>query len=136
MKVDKVIVKTSDFLTIDYLSDGDCFHFLNDSTIYMTTEDEIFVNLSNGMCHQKDDYTNDPIEKLDVELVNIDLTNISVTNIAPAFTGIIRRIDDLGRIVIPKEIRKTIKIKEGSPMEIYVSPSKKEITLRLAEDNI
>lgn len=34
-------------------------------------------------------------------------------------TGIVRRIDDLGRIVIPKEIRRTLKIKEGTPMEIF-----------------
>ncbi len=34
-------------------------------------------------------------------------------------TGIVRRIDDLGRIVIPKEIRRTMKIKEGSPIEIF-----------------
>jgi transcriptional pleiotropic regulator of transition state genes len=34
-------------------------------------------------------------------------------------TGIVRRIDDLGRIVIPKEIRKTHGIKEGDPMEIF-----------------
>ena len=36
-------------------------------------------------------------------------------------TGIVRRIDDLGRIVIPKEIRKTLRIKDGDPMEIYTS---------------
>ena len=34
-------------------------------------------------------------------------------------TGVVRRIDDLGRIVIPKEIRKTLRIKEGSPLEIF-----------------
>ena len=31
-------------------------------------------------------------------------------------TGIVRRIDDLGRVVIPKEIRKTLRIKEGTPL--------------------
>lgn len=34
-------------------------------------------------------------------------------------TGVVRRIDDLGRIVIPKEIRKTLRVKEGSPLEIF-----------------
>lgn len=34
-------------------------------------------------------------------------------------TGIVRRIDDLGRIVIPKEIRRTIRIYEGDPLEIF-----------------
>ena len=36
-------------------------------------------------------------------------------------TGIVRRIDDLGRIVIPKEIRRTMRIREGDPMEIFTS---------------
>lgn len=35
-------------------------------------------------------------------------------------TGIIRRIDDLGRVVIPKEIRRTLRIKEGDPLEILL----------------
>ena len=35
-------------------------------------------------------------------------------------TGIVRRIDDLGRIVIPKEIRRTMGIKEGEPLEIFI----------------
>lgn len=35
-------------------------------------------------------------------------------------TGIVRRIDDLGRIVIPKEIRRIIRVREGDPMEIFV----------------
>ena len=35
-------------------------------------------------------------------------------------TGIVRRIDDLGRVVIPKEIRRTLRIREGDPLEIYV----------------
>lgn len=34
-------------------------------------------------------------------------------------TGIVRRIDELGRVVIPKEIRRTLRIREGDPMEIY-----------------
>ncbi|MGM0501106.1 MAG: stage V sporulation protein T [Bacillota bacterium] len=35
-------------------------------------------------------------------------------------TGVVRRIDDLGRVVIPKEIRRTMRIREGEPLEIFV----------------
>lgn len=35
-------------------------------------------------------------------------------------TGIVRRIDDLGRVVIPKEIRRNLNIKEGDPLELWV----------------
>ena len=35
-------------------------------------------------------------------------------------TGIIRRMDDLGRVVIPKEIRRTVGIREGEPLEIFL----------------
>jgi transcriptional pleiotropic regulator of transition state genes len=34
-------------------------------------------------------------------------------------TGIVRKVDELGRIVIPKELRRTMNIKEGDPLEIY-----------------
>ena len=34
-------------------------------------------------------------------------------------TGVVRRVDDLGRVVIPKEIRRTLRIREGDPLEIY-----------------
>ena len=36
-------------------------------------------------------------------------------------TGIIRRIDDLGRIIVPKEIRRTLNLREGDPLEIFVA---------------
>jgi len=39
-------------------------------------------------------------------------------------TGIIRRIDDLGRVVIPKEIRRALKIEDGDPLEIFVEGDK------------
>ena len=44
-------------------------------------------------------------------------------------TGIVRKIDDLGRIVIPKEIRKSLRIREGDPLEIYIE-NDGEIILR------
>ncbi len=37
-------------------------------------------------------------------------------------TGIVRRIDDLGRVVIPKEIRRTLRIREGDPSQITLTP--------------
>ncbi len=36
-------------------------------------------------------------------------------------TGIVRRIDDLGRVVIPKEIRRTLRIREGDPLQITLA---------------
>ncbi len=36
-------------------------------------------------------------------------------------TGIVRRIDDLGRVVIPKEIRRSLRIREGDPLEITLT---------------
>ena len=57
-------------------------------------------------------------------------------------TGIIRRVDDLGRIAIPKEIRKQLKIEEGESLEIFLSrdgeiilkPYRTNYTLRKADD--
>lgn len=43
-------------------------------------------------------------------------------------TGIVRRIDELGRVVIPKEIRRTLRIKEGDPLEIFTD--KDELMLK------
>ncbi len=37
-------------------------------------------------------------------------------------TGIVRRIDDLGRVVIPKEIRRTMRIREGDPLQTTLEP--------------
>ena len=42
-------------------------------------------------------------------------------------TGIVRRIDDLGRVVIPKEIRRTMRIREGDPLEIFTASDGKII---------
>lgn len=44
-------------------------------------------------------------------------------------TGIVRRVDDLGRVVIPKEIRRSIRIREGDALEIFLSDDRKGICL-------
>ena len=43
-------------------------------------------------------------------------------------TGIVRRIDALGRVVIPKEIRRTMRIREGDPSQITLTQSEKALT--------
>ena len=45
-------------------------------------------------------------------------------------TGIVRRVDELGRIVIPKEIRKELRVREGEPLEFFWDKSQKGIILR------
>ncbi len=50
-------------------------------------------------------------------------------------TGIVRRIDDLGRVVVPKEIRKTLKIREGDPLEIFVDQDKEVILKKYSPIN-
>jgi transcriptional pleiotropic regulator of transition state genes len=44
--------------------------------------------------------------------------------------GAVRRIDDLGRVAIPKEIRRSIGFVEGEPLEIFVDVEKQEVTIR------
>ena len=46
-------------------------------------------------------------------------------------TGIVRHIDDLGRVVIPKELRKAVKIREGDPLEIFIDPNEKAVCFKL-----
>ena len=45
-------------------------------------------------------------------------------------TGIIRRIDDLGRVVIPKEVRRNLHIREGDPLEIWLSEDGKSVCFK------
>ena len=45
-------------------------------------------------------------------------------------TGLVRRIDDLGRVVIPKEIRRIMRIREGDPLEIFTNPSDNSVTFK------
>ena len=50
-------------------------------------------------------------------------------------TGIIRRVDDLGRVVIPKEVRRALRIREGEPLEIYTE-GKDTVCFRKYETNL
>ena len=45
-------------------------------------------------------------------------------------TGIVRRMDDLGRVAIPKEIRKYLGIREGEPFEIFTDPNARTICIK------
>ena len=56
-----------------------------------------------------------------LSLVKIRLKLLTGGIIKMRATGIVRRIDDLGRVVIPKEIRKTLRIREGDPLEIFTA---------------
>ena len=56
-------------------------------------------------------------------------------------TGIVRRIDDLGRVVIPKEIRRTLRMREGEPLEIFIGAEgeiflKKHSPIRELSDHV
>lgn len=50
-------------------------------------------------------------------------------------TGIVRRIDDLGRVVIPKEIRRTMRIREGDPSQMILSPWERFCVAMMELDN-
>ena len=49
--------------------------------------------------------------------------------------GIVRRIDDLGRVVIPKEIRRSLNIEEGDPLEIYIDDKTKSVMFKKYLEN-
>ena len=51
-------------------------------------------------------------------------------------TGIVRRIDDLGRVVIPKEIRRTLHLKEGDPLELYTDTDGAIVFKKYSPSNI
>ena len=50
-------------------------------------------------------------------------------------TGIVRIIDDLGRVVIPKEIRRSLNIEEGDPLEIYIDDKTKSVMFKKYLEN-
>ena len=50
-------------------------------------------------------------------------------------TGIVRRIDELGRVVIPKEIRRSLKIKDGDPLQIWKDGDKLVLTKYKPDDD-
>ena len=50
-------------------------------------------------------------------------------------TGVVRRIDDLGRVVIPKEIRRSLNIEEGDPLEIYIDDKTKSVMFKKYLEN-
>lgn len=63
--------------------------------------------------------------KNNVQNITEKITFINKGEIIVKATGIVRRIDDLGRIVIPKEIRRSFRIKEGDPLHTSLTPYEK-----------
>lgn len=51
-------------------------------------------------------------------------------------TGIVRRIDDLGRVVIPRDIRKNLGIREGDPLEIYIDELTNSVCFQLYKKSL
>lgn len=49
-------------------------------------------------------------------------------------TGIVRRIDDLGRVVVPKEIRRTLRIREGDPLQTTLTEHEKVLEIADSKD--
>ena len=47
-------------------------------------------------------------------------------------TGVVRRVDDLGRIVIPKEIRRTMRIREGEPLQTTLTDTERQLAFATA----
>lgn len=64
------------------------------------------------------------LQILELQLIKIKAvvnTSFEMEEISVKATGIVRRIDDLGRVVIPKEIRRTLRIREADPLEIFTN---------------
>ena len=59
------------------------------------------------------------IGRLDAQVKYKELKTMKTTETARRATGIVRRCDDLGRVVLPREIRRTMRIREGDPLEIF-----------------
>ena len=90
-----------------------------DDCIHTITE----VNLSELDTYDCDHFNMDTyLDKVVKEVKKRYFDRKQKSTVSPATmkaTGIVRRIDDLGRIVIPKEIRRTMRIYEGDPLEIF-----------------
>ena len=82
----------------------DSSRFYTDRSIVLTDKDNRIISIFLKYLH----------------IISIENTIIRVEEILMKATGIVRRIDDLGRIVIPKEIRRTLRMKEGDPLEIFI----------------
>ena len=62
---------------------------------------------------------------INLSKIQIIVLYFQTKEISMKATGIVRRIDDLGRVVIPKEIRRTMHIREGDPSLITLTPTEK-----------
>ena len=106
-----------------------------DDCIHTITE----VNLSELDTYDCDHFNMDTyLDKVVKEVKKRYFDRKQKSTVSPATmkaTGIVRRIDDLGRIVIPKEIRRTMRIYEGDPLEIFFDTDNNIILKKYSGEN-
>lgn len=129
----EVLKSTGNFPTVKDLTNGDVFKFVTDSynTLYIFSDDnESITDLKTGDVYYDDtECPNIPNNWMEAPVIPINCEIVVTTeeskveadpSTRPFVSGIIRRFDDLGRICIPKEFRRTFQLQEGDPVEIAV----------------
>lgn len=129
----EVLKKIGSFPTVKNLKNGDVFKFVTDSsnTLYIFSDDNNSItDLKTGDIYYDDtECSCIPNNWIEAPVVPINCEIIIATeeskveadpNTRSFVAGIIRRVDDLGRICIPKEFRRTLHLQENDPVEIMI----------------
>lgn len=135
IKNPEVLENTAKFPTVKDLCNGAVFSFIGkakDRLFIYSRDHKSITDLTDGECYF-DDSENDkcvPADWIEAPIIPVNCEIVITTeesevetdsDTKPLVTGIIRKIDDMGRIAIPKEIRRTLQIQEGDPIEISVT---------------